>query len=102
MSPTVGLILGTITFIIILITVITLFVKISAHSAGVGGLFGFLLVFHLNTPQNGMIWILVLTVLLSGTVMSARLYLNVHKPKEVYLGVLLGFVISFLSIVFFA
>lgn len=98
MGPSINLVLGTITAIIIFITVITFFWKISAHSAGVGGMLGFMLAFYLKDPQFGNLWILALIVIISGAVMSSRLYLNVHNPRQVYAGALIGFLISFLSI----
>lgn len=101
-GPAINVIFLSISGIIIALTAITFFWKISAHGAGVGGFIGFLVAFHLKAPQNELIWLIIASVLLSGFLMSARLYLNVHKPKEVHVGGILGFLISFLAILIFA
>jgi membrane-associated phospholipid phosphatase len=39
----------------------------------------------------------VATLLLGGLVASARLYLDAHSPAEVYVGLLVGFVICWMG-----
>lgn len=102
MTPMVNLIFIAISVIISSLTVITLFWKISAHGAGVGGLLGFLVAFYVLSPEGDLIWAIIGVILLGGVVMSSRLYLNVHRPKEVHIGGLLGFLISFIVIVVFS
>lgn len=79
---------------LLLITILTWFFKISTHLAGTGGLAGLMLslswVFDADTT-----WLLIIILLLSGLLGSARINLNAHKPAEVYLGFLLGFVVIF-------
>jgi len=101
LSPVFNQIFITITIIVMTITIITLYWKISAHSAGVAGLMGFLLAFHIKSPLGNLLWPIFFTVLVVGMVMSARLYLNVHRPGEVQVGALLGFCFSFFSTIFF-
>jgi len=91
-----------ITSVVILINAITFFWKISAHAAGVVGWLGFVLGFQRLYPTtNTLFWPLVLAIFLVGVVCWARLYLNAHKPKEIFAGAALGFIISFASVVLF-
>ncbi len=100
-SPVFNQIFVTITIIVLTITLITLYWKVSAHSAGVSGMMGFLLAFHIKSPLGNLMWPIFFTVLVVGLVMSARLYLNVHRPREVHVGALIGFCFSFFSTIFF-
>jgi hypothetical protein len=64
--------------------------KISIHMIGMGGVSGLLLalaVLYSMVPFT----VLATFLLLSGAVGSARLYLESHEPKEVYLGYFVGF-----------
>ncbi|MDN5200662.1 hypothetical protein QQ008_04800 [Fulvivirgaceae bacterium BMA10] len=80
---------------IFLLTIITYFWKISAHSAAVSGVIGVILAVNLKYPENQLLYPLMILVILAGTIMSARLYLNVHRPDEVLAGALLGLFINF-------
>jgi membrane-associated phospholipid phosphatase len=92
------LILGAATTIFI-IYLINLRWKISAHTAGMGGLSGvlFSFVFIFNAD---LFWIIALTLLVAGVVASARLKLDAHTPSQVYAGFALGFVIEFMFMIF--
>ncbi len=94
-------ILMSITLIVFAVTFITVFMKVSAHSAAAGGLIGFLLSIALKYTQHGLLFPLVGILLLAGMVMSARLYLNAHKPNEIFLGCAIGFCLSFGTIWWF-
>lgn len=94
-------ILMAITLTVLAVSIITLFTKISAHSAAASGLFGFMLAIALKYSQHGLLFPLVGILLLAGLVMSARLYLNAHKPGEILLGCTIGFFLSFGTIWFF-
>jgi hypothetical protein len=87
-------ILAAITVIIFLVSLISLFIKVSAHAASAGALIGFLISLGYKYPDTKMIWPLVAGLLLAGAVMSARLYLNTHKPTDILVGCLLGLLIS--------
>lgn len=75
--------------------VITLRWKISIHMVGIGGVMGVMtalasiLIIDLSMP-------IVLTLLVSGLLGSARLSLGAHKPWEVYTGFIAGFLSEFL------
>ena len=92
--------LATITALIMLLSIITIFWKISAHGIGMGGSIGVLLAIQINNPINDLYWPIVVLSMISGFVLSARLYLNVHKPAEVWAGFSLGLIFSFISITY--
>lgn len=94
----INIMLAGITFILFLITLITFYWKISAHSAGIGGAVGFLASFTLLYHDLQLLYPLAIMVVLAGVSMSARLYLNEHRPIEVWVGGLLGFSLSFASV----
>ena len=86
--------------LVALLTIITLFYKISVHSAGAGCMLGFLLSLMLIFPEQNLMWTLIIIILIAGSIMSARLYLNAHSPVEVYSGFALGLFVSFFSLYF--
>lgn len=92
------LLLGIITVIILVVALLTIKIKVSAHSAGMGGGIGVLWAIKLTYPDMMLLWPLLGTILITGGVMTARMYLNTHRPTEVYLGGAIGFVLSFCSI----
>lgn len=92
------IIMSTITVLSFLITFITIYWKISAHSAGVSGVVGFILAIIYKFSQVNLLIPLIFAVLLAGIVMSSRLYLNSHEPEEIWAGSMLGFIGSFGSI----
>ncbi|MBL3658899.1 phosphatase PAP2 family protein [Fulvivirga sediminis] len=85
---------GAMTVTILLITIVTCFYKISAHSAGTAGLLAFLLVFHYKYLDSMLFIPLMVALVLHGLVCSSRLYLNSHSPSEVHFGSLLGFSVN--------
>ncbi len=89
----------TVTFIMAIVTV---FWKISVHSAAIMGLVGFLVAIMIRFPLSNLLWPLVLGVVVAGLVMSARLYLNEHRPDEVFVGGLIGFIFCFGAVFFMA
>lgn len=75
--------------------VITIFYKVSVHSLGIWGVFGILLPLN-RIANDGSLFIPVLvTLVVAGMVMSARLQLNAHTPREVLVGSVTGFMIGF-------
>ncbi len=79
---------------LLIIVIVTYFWKISTHMVGVGGLTG--LVLSLSTVFNAdTMYFLVIILLVSGLLASARLSLNAHRPGEVCAGFALGLVTFF-------
>jgi hypothetical protein len=88
------------TVAVAMITLITVFFKISVHAAGVGCMMGSLLAMIYRFPINGLLWPFCTITLLAGIILSARLSLNAHTNSEVYTGFGLGFAACFLSVFF--
>jgi hypothetical protein len=86
------------TLVVALITIITIFIKISVHSVGAGCIVGYIFGFNRLYPGFEMILILTIAIVLSGAILSSRLYLKAHTPKEAYMGFVLGLVISYLTL----
>jgi membrane-associated phospholipid phosphatase len=78
---------------VILLTLVTFFWKISAHMIGAGGLVAVVAVLGLKFSNFEVLYPLLVSVILSGVIGASRLYLNAHRPLEVYLGFLMGFLI---------
>jgi membrane-associated phospholipid phosphatase len=95
-------ILAAVSVCIGLVTLITLFWKISAHAVGTGGLLGFLFGIVYSFAAVELLYPTLVCVLAAGLLLSARLYLNAHTPAEVGAGFLLGLTICFTAVVGFA
>lgn len=65
--------------------------KTSIHLLSLGITTGFFLVIH-NIYNVNFILVIISGLIVSGTLASARLNLKAHKPTEVYLGFILGFI----------
>jgi len=68
--------------------------KISIHAAASGILVGFVLAYILQQIEY-QLWVFTISLLVSGLVMSARLYLQKHTFSEVIIGWLIGSFITF-------
>ena len=77
--------------------VVTTFWKISLHTIGIGGVTGAVmaLAFRYGVDLSLLVFLLLVA---SGITASARLYLGSHKPSQVYVGFLWGFLIVFSSV----
>jgi len=83
-----------ITFMVIVSTILTLFYKVSVHAVAVWGVLGILV--PLNKAVDGaLLYPLAAGIVIAGFVMSSRLFLDVHRPREVLVGCLVGFIIGF-------
>lgn len=79
---------------------INLFVKISTHTAAIGGVTGSLLAFSVIFAFNP-VWWLCITLLLAGMVGTSRIILRQHSLHQVVLGYLAGVLCSFVSVLLF-
>ncbi len=68
--------------------------KISLHAAGGGLMSGYLCAFSAQ-QLNFNYFLILLSFLISGFIMSARLALNKHTPFQVYLGWVIAFIVTF-------
>lgn len=78
---------------------ITLFYKLSIHSLALWGMVGMLLPMNKVSEVNGLLIPTVITIVIAGLVMSARLALNAHTPREVMTGSVAGFTIGFFGMI---
>jgi len=76
-------------FLVIAVTILNFWWKVSIHSAGAGAVTALIAILSV-LMQADLTGLLVIAILITGIVMSARLYLNSHKPAEVWTGLLLG------------
>jgi len=87
------------TLTLMLIAIINLWWKISAHMSGMGGLCGSIFaaafIFHSNP-----IWLFTSIILLSGVVAWSRLELKAHTLGQVSAGFLVGLLGTFLPVLF--
>ena len=79
---------------ILIIVLINLKWKISAHAAGIGGLSGAIFGVCYRTAINPL-WLLVLVLFISGVVSLSRLELKAHTPGQVLAGYVVGFIMVF-------
>ena len=98
LGQTMIILFGTVTAVVVLITIITIFFKVSVHAAGVWGMLGCMIAIQIKYPDSLLFWPIILILLLAGIVNSSRLYLGVHSPAEVGIGSVLGFGVCFTSI----
>ncbi len=99
MAPGIAIILGSITVSILLVGLISLYWKISAHSVGIGGSIGALAGILLKFSQTELLIYLIGFVALTGLLASARLHLNAHTLTQIVAGLLLGLVVSISGVV---
>jgi hypothetical protein len=87
-------------FLSLIVTVINFWWKISLHSVGAGALIGLVLILSLKmlTPLDGY---LISAIIAGGFILSSRLKLNLHNPKQVWFGLLAGFFGLIFSMLFF-
>jgi membrane-associated phospholipid phosphatase len=83
------------TSLVFLATVGTLFYKLSVHSLAVCGAMGILLPLNKAVESGVLLYPTMLVLIIAGLVMSSRLYLNAHTPREVLYGAVLGFGVGF-------
>lgn len=97
----INIMLTGITFVIFMVSIISLYWKISAHSAAAGGVLGFIASFALVYHDTMLLYGLAGMVVATGAIMSARLYLHEHQPAEVWTGSMLGLLVSMSTVFFF-
>ena len=89
--------MAVITSAVAFLTAVTFFWKMSAHMTGLGGLLAVVWVMGSYFTSFSVVYLLLLSLGLAGIVASARLYLDAHRPVEVYGGLLVGFIICWLG-----
>lgn len=89
--------IGLITLVVVGLTGVTFFWKMSAHMTGMGGLLAVIIVLGMKFPTFKALYPLLAAILLNGIVGSARLFLGAHRPIEVYIGLAFGFLVCFVG-----
>nr|WP_310587086.1 hypothetical protein [uncultured Arsenicibacter sp.] len=97
-APEIAVILGSITMSILLVGIISLFWKISAHGVGIGGSLGAVAGIVLKFSETDLVYTLAMLILLAGIILSARLQLNAHTPSQASVGLLLGIAVSLTAV----
>ena len=77
--------------------IITLFWKISIHSAAIAATSGFLCVLEFLYPNSGLFLPMLISLVCTGATMTARLQLRVHTLAQVVAGASLGFAVSIIG-----
>lgn len=88
------------TLTIVIVVIVNLKWKISAHLAGMGGIVGAIFGVCYRIAYNPL-WFFVLIFSLSALVALSRLELKAHTPLQTLAGFLIGFVMTFLPCFFF-
>lgn len=78
-------------------TILTLKWKVSLHAAGMGILTGFVFAYFLAMSYFP-VWMVPMCFLLSGLVMSMRIYLQAHNLSQSFVGFGIGFLINFVAV----
>ena len=77
------------------VTIINFWFKISVHSVGAGAMTALIMILSVRM-QAPLTWLMIIIILVSGLVMSSRLWLKAHSPSEIWTGFLLGSIGSLL------
>jgi len=85
--------------LVIAATMITFFYKVSIHSIGIMGLLGIIIPLNRVAENNSLFLPTIALLIIAGLVMSARLQLNSHTSREVWVGAATGFSIGFFGII---
>lgn len=76
-------------------TLATFYDKVSIHALAISGAVGIIVPLNKAVENGSLLVPTAVLVALAGLVMSARLYLNVHTPRQVMYGAFLGFAVGF-------
>ena len=77
---------------------LSMFWKISVHMMGIGGLIGSILSICYNIKGLNLYVLFIILFILAGSLGVSRLALNRNTPAQVYVGFLVGIVVSYLTV----
>jgi len=84
--------------VLLVLILINLRWKISIHSAGITGVAGSTIgLFRIHDFSN--FWLIAILIAIAGLTLSSRLILSVHSPNQVYAGAIVGFAITYVTVV---
>ncbi|NLA48227.1 MAG: hypothetical protein GX876_02060 [Bacteroidales bacterium] len=75
--------------LVLAVTIINFWFRISLHATGCGAVTALVMVLSIRM-QIPLTWLVVIVILVSGLVMSSRLWLRAHTSSEIWAGFLLG------------
>jgi membrane-associated phospholipid phosphatase len=96
--PFMFVLIASISFCMVAVTLINLFWKISAHSTAIGGLFSFFVFYYVINSSLQSFCLILVVLLVSGFVMASRLFLGVHSLAQVCSGFVLGTIVGMLGL----
>ncbi len=79
---------------------INIYWKISAHTVSIGGVLGILIALQ-SVLLLDLLWLIAITILISGLVGFARLRVGSHTQAQIYTGYAIGFLTTFLLILYY-
>lgn len=97
LDPILWLGMAVICVAVVSLTLVSFVWKMSAHMTGLGGLLGVVLVLGKKFPTFEVLYPLLGALILCGIVASCRLYLQAHRPLEVYVGLIFGFLVCWMG-----
>jgi membrane-associated phospholipid phosphatase len=100
-KPPLSIMMIAMTLLITLLLIITSWQKISIHAAASWALVGLLVGTSIKYTGMTLMYPLLASVITAGLVSSSRLFLGRHSIREVGSGSLIGFLLSFISILIF-
>lgn len=74
----------------VMATIITFFFKVSVHSLTAWGIIAILIILSKLSEEGSLFYPALISILLTGFIMSARIYLQAHSLKEVMWGGIAG------------
>lgn len=98
LAPEIGMLIASIAISILLVGLISLSWQISAHCVGIGGVVGIISGLMLRFGLTDLFFPLLLLVMLTGFIASARLKLNAHTPGQITAGLFLGLAVSLITV----
>lgn len=79
---------------------INIYWKISAHTVSIGGVLGILIALQ-SVLLLDLLWLIAITILISGLIGFARLRVGSHTQAQIYTGYAIGFLGTFLLILYY-
>jgi len=74
-----------------------IYIRISLHAIGVGGLLGLFLVITYTNPAIPVTLPLMASILLTGLICTSRMIVGKHTQAEIYFGIIIGLVSQILA-----
>ena len=90
-----------VTLLVVASTILTFFQKVSVHSLAIWGGIGILLPLNKAVEQSYLLWPTAIAIVAAGAVMSSRLFLNAHTPRQILVGSVAGFAVGFSGMIIF-